>query len=106
MSPAFVLKEPVVSSDPDSPLTGITDINAGFQSTCLVADGSPMCFGNNGNYQLGISNGGVDVLYPTEPTVTLSSDQEVISVHVGERTGHVVTQIILFMRLEEICMEL
>lgn len=49
-----------------------------------------MCFGHNDNYQLGIRNGGADALYLTEPCVTLSSDQEIISVHVGERTGHIV----------------
>ncbi|GFH55383.1 hypothetical protein CTEN210_11859 [Chaetoceros tenuissimus] len=78
-------------------LSGITDIEAGTYSTCLVANGTPMCFGDNRNYQLGIrseidySTGKPsDVLYPTALDVTLPADKEVVSVHVGFDTGHAV----------------
>ncbi|GFH57037.1 hypothetical protein CTEN210_13513 [Chaetoceros tenuissimus] len=88
-----VITDPPYFDEPP-PLTGITDINVGYDSTCLVANGTPMCFGRNANFQLGISkfNGeeGADVIYPTPLTVGLPTDKEVVSVHVGEYTGHAV----------------
>ena len=87
-----------------SPLTDITDINAGDSSTCLVSNKTPMCFGYNFRYQLGIANGGpfrgdddgiangAAVLVPTELTVTLPTGDIASIVHVGQYTGHVVYQ--------------
>ena len=79
-----------VSASDDSPLSGISDINAGCYSTCLVANKVPKCFGRNYAYQLGIANGGAPVLYAAEPTTTPPSDKEVVSMHVGCNTGHIV----------------
>ncbi|GFH43905.1 hypothetical protein CTEN210_00379 [Chaetoceros tenuissimus] len=82
--------EPVLEESSGKPLSGITDINAGDDSTCLVSYGKPMCFGNNIYSQLGIANGRADVLYPTALTVALPEGKEVVSVHVGVWTGHIV----------------
>ena len=85
-SPVFVLTD---SSGTE--LSGITDIKAGYSSTCVVASGSPMCFGNNRSYQMGIANGGANVLYPTLVTsIDNITGKSLLSMHVGEYTGHAV----------------
>jgi len=85
----------VVDSQDGPPLSDITDINAGGLSTCLVvSNNTPMCFGSNNRYPLGIANGGLfgaNVLVPTELDVTLPTNRgDIASIHVGEYTGHVV----------------
>ena len=72
-------------------VAGITDINAGRGSTCLVVAnvGSPWCFGRNEDYQLGIANNRANVLHATPVDVVLPSGKDFVSVHVG-KAGHVV----------------
>ena len=85
-TPVFVLKDSIGTE-----LSGITDINAAHSSTCLVASGKPMCFGGNRSHQLGIANGGANVLYPTLVTLFDSiTGKTLVSMHVGEYTGHAV----------------
>jgi alpha-tubulin suppressor-like RCC1 family protein len=85
----------VLASEGGSPISDITDINAGYSSTCLVvSNNTPMCFGHNEFYVLGIANegefGGADVFVPTELDVDLPTNRgNIISIHVGS-TGHVV----------------
>ncbi|GFH56563.1 hypothetical protein CTEN210_13039 [Chaetoceros tenuissimus] len=81
---------PVVKEGTVSPLGGITDINAGYYSTCLVANRVPMCFGRNEYYTLGIANGGANVLYPTELDVAIPDDAFVVSAHVNQYNGYAV----------------
>ncbi|GFH55188.1 hypothetical protein CTEN210_11664 [Chaetoceros tenuissimus] len=79
-----------VSVSDVSPISGIWDINAGCYSTCLMVNKVPKCFGRNTAFQLGIANGGANVLYADTPTVNLPNDKEAVSVHVGCNTGHIV----------------
>lgn len=74
----------------NSPLSKITDINAGKTSTCLVADGTPMCFGKNNYYQLGIDSRKGNVLYPTQLDVTFPNGSIPVSVHVALYNGYAV----------------
>ena len=85
-TPVFVLQDSTGTER-----SGISDINASYSSTCLVASGKPMCFGNNKYYQLGIANGGANVLYPTlvAPFYSITG-KSLVSMHVGEYTGHAV----------------
>ncbi|GFH47586.1 hypothetical protein CTEN210_04061 [Chaetoceros tenuissimus] len=85
-TPVFVLQDSTGAE-----LSGITKINAAYSSTCLVASGKPMCFGNNRWYQLGITNGGANVVYPTLVTPFNSiTGKSIESMHIGEYTGHAV----------------
>lgn len=88
----------VVSHD-ESASFEITDINAGGDSTCLIADGKPICFGENSDYQLGIDSRETEdddadvfpVLTPTPLHVTFEADdKQLVSLHVGGYTGHAV----------------
>lgn len=90
--------ESVVSHD-ESASFEITDINAGGDSTCLIADGKPICFGENSNYQLGIDSRETEdddadvfpVLNPTPLDVMFEADdKQLVSLHVGGYTGHAV----------------
>lgn len=45
------------------------------------------------------------MLYPTLLDVALPSDKEVVSVHVGARSGHLIFSMILFIHLELTMME-
>ena len=90
LNPCYTSSEDVLNSSTGVALTGITDINAGYLSTCLVANGLSMCFGNNRFYQLGIANGGANVLYPTALSIATVSGKTLVSLHVGEQTGHAV----------------
>ena len=90
-NPRFDSTEAVLDSSGVSPLSGIADINAGYSSTCLVlTNGNPMCFGNNQFHQLGIGNGGTNVLSPTNVPIASVSGKTLVSVYVGEQTGHAV----------------
>ncbi|GFH62024.1 hypothetical protein CTEN210_18500 [Chaetoceros tenuissimus] len=90
-NPLFDSAEYVLDSSSVSPLSGIADINAGYSSTCLVlSNGNAMCFGNNKYYQLGIGNGGNKVMSPTNVPIALVSGKTLVSVYVGEQTGHAV----------------
>ncbi|GFH62026.1 hypothetical protein CTEN210_18502 [Chaetoceros tenuissimus] len=90
-NPLFDSAEYVLDSSGVSPLSGIADINAGYSSTCLVlSNGNAMCFGNNKYYQLGIGNGGNKVMSPTNVPIALVSGKTLVSVYVGEQTGHAV----------------
>ena len=91
LNPRYNTAEDVRASPGTSILSSIADINAGHLSTCLVlVNGTPMCFGNNRFYQLGIANGGANVLYPTALSIAPVSGKTLVSLHVGESTGHAV----------------
>lgn len=62
-------------------LSGIDDVSAGGAHTCAVIDGQVTCWGQNSNFQAGVSTT-LDVPAPTE-LVTLSN---AVSVHAG--TSH------------------
>ena len=85
----YYYNPPTVLNSNRHQVSGITDINAGGQSTCLITYGTPMCFGANTSSQLGI-NGITDKSYATELTVRLHPGKLPVSVHVGQHTGHVV----------------
>ncbi|GFH44327.1 hypothetical protein CTEN210_00801 [Chaetoceros tenuissimus] len=59
----ITIPQSVVSHD-ESSLFEITDINAGGDSTCLVSDGKPICFGENSDYQLGIDSRETGDIFP------------------------------------------
>ncbi|GFH47585.1 hypothetical protein CTEN210_04060 [Chaetoceros tenuissimus] len=85
-APVFVLQDST-----GTVLSGITKINAAYSSTCLLASGKPMCFGNNRYYQLGIANGGTNILYPTLVQIfDTITGKSLVSMHIGEYTGHAV----------------
>ncbi|GFH56176.1 hypothetical protein CTEN210_12652 [Chaetoceros tenuissimus] len=68
----------------------IKNINAGFDSTCLVlTDGTPMCFGLNEAFRLGIATGGPKE-YPHGLDVTFPDGTLPVSVHVGQMNGYAV----------------
>ena len=91
LNPRYNSAEDVRASPGTSILSSIADINAGHLSTCLVlVNGTPMCFGNNRFYQLGIANGGANVLYPTNVSTAIVSGKTLVSLHVGENTSHAV----------------
>ncbi|GFH47752.1 hypothetical protein CTEN210_04227 [Chaetoceros tenuissimus] len=91
LSPRYNTAETVRASPSTPILSNIADINAGYLSTCLVlANGSPMCFGNNRFYQLGIANGGANELYPKSLSIAPVSGKTLVSIYVGEQTGHAI----------------
>ena len=86
----------VVDSNGDI-LEGIIDINAGMFSTSIVVNingtPTPKFFGMNDQYQLGIANGGENVLYPTDVDVVFPDTPEgvvSVSAHVNRYIGYVV----------------
>lgn len=83
----------LVKENETTELQGIIDINAGADSTCVVVangNGTPMCFGRNGGYQLGNSNNTVNPKYPTPLDVTFPDGVVPVSAHVGTFTGYAV----------------
>ncbi|GFH57073.1 T9SS C-terminal target domain-containing protein [Chaetoceros tenuissimus] len=73
-----------------STLTGITHIDAGHSSTCVVANNQPMCFGDNSSYQLGSQDRHIPIVFPRQVSIAIISGKSLVSIHVGEHTGHVV----------------